>query len=286
MKKNAIFLALLVMSSFIGKAQITVPTQEQLQQFKKTKTIIMLEANALRVYNEQIQETAKKHWTITPYEFMTFDEKVYDTLRLNPNLSFLLLDNVFFKRDKELAKYQFLNITLGGNYTTVKHNPTISGMPISYADVDEGTYDYKLGLILRFIEQHVHNLVANPNIKSSGKAMKFYADNRKKIHNKTLYLTKEELTPDVNTEAKIKKVYPYKVKIATAEEIESIIDKKDPEAVILHQVAPGKDHKKARCWNTVLGADDAALYYFNWFSIKKGKRPQGLSAKDFKKLAK
>ncbi len=286
MRNKALLLAVLFAVTSISYAQLNVPTQEQLQQFKKTKTIIMLEANALRAYNQQIQETAKKHWTITPYEFMEFDEKAYDTLRLNPNLSFLILDFVYFKRDKEIAKYQFLNITLGGNYTTVKDNPTISGMPISYADVDEGTYDYKLGLILRFIEQHVHNLIANPKIKSSGKAMKFYADNMKRIHNKTLYLTKEELTPEVNTEAKIKKVYPYNVKIATAEEIESVIDKKDPDAVILHQVAPGKDHKKARCYNSILGADDAALYYFNWFFIKKGKKPQGISAKDFKKLAK
>lgn len=286
MKKQLIYVALFMAFSIVGRAQITVPTQEQLAQFKKTKTIIMLEANPLRVFNQQMRITAEKHWKITPYEFMTYDDKLFDSLRTNPNLSFLILDETYFKRDRILTKYQFLNVSLGGNYQTVKDMPTISGMPISYADVDEGTYDYKLGLILQFIESHVHNLIANPSIKSSGKAMKFYSDNMKQIHNKTLYVMEEELTSDVNTLKKIKQYYPYSVKIATAEEIEKVIDSKDKDAVILHQVAPSKDHKKVRCWNTILGADDAALYYFNWFFIKKGKRPQGFSKKDFKKLAK
>ena len=285
MKRTLFLIGLFLCVSFV-KAQIVVPTQEQLKQFTKTKTIIFLEPNVLLVYNEQMQETAKKHWTITPYEFRTYSKELLDSLRTDPNLSFLTLDLSHYKKDREIAYYQFLNVTLGGDYKSAREMPIISGMPISYADMDEGTYDYKLGLILRFIEQHVHNLLANPNINSSRKAARFYADNMKQIHNKTLYLMKEELAPDVNTEAKIKKIYPYNVKISTAEEIEQIIDNKDPNAVILHQVAPGKDHKKARCWNTILGADDAALYYFNWFYIKKGKRPQGITAKDFKKLAK
>lgn len=286
MKKQALFLITLFLLSTISKAQITVPTQEQLKQFKKTKTIIFLEPNTLRVYNQQIQETAKKHWTITPYEFMTYDKELFDSLRKNPNLSFLILDLTHFKRDKEIAHYQFLNVTLGGDYKTFKDMPTISGLPVSYADMDEGTYDFKLGLILQFIEKHVHILLDNPKIKSSRKAARYYASNMKKIHNKTLYLTQEELAPEVNSVNKIKKIYPYNVKIATAQEIEDVIDRKDPNAVILHQVAPGKDHKKARCWNAIIGADDASLYYFNWFFIKKGKRPQGITKKDFKKLAK
>ncbi len=286
MKTNLCIVSLLTILALNLNAQLVVPTQDELQRFLKTKTIIFLEDNPLLNYNQKIQETAKKHWKITPYEFMTFNEKVFDSLRFDPNLSFLMLNNVYFKRDREIAEYVFLNVTLGGNYPTVKDMPTISGLPISYANVDESTYDYKLGLILRFIEQHVHNLMNNPKIKSSKRALKFYSENRKKIHNKTLYLRAEELTAEVNTVAKIKKYYPYKVKIATPEEIEAVVDKYDSEAVILHQVAPMKDHKKARCWNVILGADDAALYYFGWFHIKKGKQAQGMRAIDFKKLAK
>ena len=278
MKRTLFLIGLFLCVSFV-KAQIVVPTQEQLKQFTKTKTIIFLEPNVLLAYNEQMQETAKKHWTITPYEFRTYSKELLDSLRTDPNLSFHIR---FVALKKTVsAYYQFLNVTLGSDYKSAREMPIISGMPISYADMDEGTYDYKLGLILRFIEQHVHNLLQIRILIHHANA-RFYADNMKQIHNKTLYLMKEELAPDVNTEAKIKKIYPYNVKISTAEEIEQIIDNKDPNAVILHQVAPGKDHKKARCWNTILGADDAALYYFNWFYIKKGKRPQGITAKDFK----
>lgn len=286
MKIKTLLAAALVAIATTATAQLTVPTQDQLQKFLKTKTIIVLEANPLRAFNRQMEETAKKHWTITPYEFMVYDSKVFDSLRRDPNLSFLMLDNIYYKKDKELVKYQFLNVVLGGNYETVKEMPTISGLPISYADVDEGTYDYKLGLILRFIESHVHNLMEHPEITSSSKALKFYANNLKRIHDKTLYLTQSELAPEVNSTKKIKQFYPFNVQIVEPSKIEEIIDSNDPTAVILHQVAPEKGHKKIRCWNTILGADDAAMYYFNWFIIKQGKRPQGIGAKDFKKLAK
>jgi len=159
--KTKIVGILLLFATFSAEGKLIVPKQSELQQFMKTKTIIFLEDNPLLVYNKKIQETAKKHWTITPYEFMTFNPQLFDSLRMNPNLSFLMLNNVYFNRDREVAEYLFLNLTLGGNYPTVADMPTISGMPISYTNVDESTYDYKLGLILQFIEQHVHNLVNN-----------------------------------------------------------------------------------------------------------------------------
>lgn len=285
--KKIFTIVLLIGLATAAKSQLIVPTQEELKRFKESKTIVFLELNQLRTYNEKIKEAVEKHWKITPYEFVTFkDMKLYDSLRTDPKLSFLILDNAFYKKDKELTKYQFLNVTLGGNYANVAEMPTISGLPISYADVDESTYDFKLGLILTFIESHIHNLIAHPEIKKPRKALKFYMANMKTIHDKTLYVTKEELTKSVDTEKKIKQFYPYNVKIVSAEEIEKIIDNKDPNAVILHQVAPGKTHKQIRCWNAILGADNASLYFFNWFVIKNGKRPQGLSEKDFKKLAK
>ena len=98
-------------------------------------------------------------------------------------------------------------------------------------------------------------------------------------------MLKDELGPNVNTDSKIKKVYPYKFKIATREEIENAIKTENDNVVFLHKIGPEGTKKKARCYNLILGAKDAKLYYFEYHMISS-KKPDGFTIKDFKKLAK
>jgi len=113
----------------------------------------------------------------------------------------------------------------------------------------------------------------------------YYKNLTADIKNKTLYLTKEDLPKELNSEAKIKAIYPFPVKIVTREEIEAAIDKKDENVVFLHKVGPEGSKRKARCFKTIIGVSDAKLYYFSWHMIGD-KAPDALLAKDFKKLAK
>ena len=162
--------------------------------------------------------------------------------------------------------------------------PDLCSIPISYVDVEEDVYNYKMGLIIRFLQSHIKITREHPELNSSN-IIKYYNKNTSNIHNKTLYVTKNDLSKEVNSLTKIKKIYPYKVKIATREEIKQVIDNHDKNAVILHKVGPEHSKRKARCYNTILGADDAKLYYFSYHMISN-KKPEGLLAKDFKKMAK
>ncbi len=282
-----LILALVIVSFSVQLfSQLVVATPDELARFKKTKTIVFKESNMLLMYNQKIKKAVDKHWEITPYEFKKFNNDEFEQLRLDTNLSFLIMNDSYIPRDKTRAVYKFLNLTLGGDYELEKQMPTISGLPIAYAEVEEDTYAYKLGLVLRFIQEHVKVSMENPDINKSKKMLKYYRNELTTIADKTLYVLKEELGPDVNTMKEIKSVYPYDVKIATKEEIKKVIDKRDKNAVILHQVGPKSSKRKARCWNVVMGAYDAKLYYFNFHMIKRGKRPEGFLYKDFKKLSK
>ncbi|PLX24061.1 MAG: hypothetical protein C0599_03040 [Salinivirgaceae bacterium] len=284
--KKLILAFLLISISAQLFSQLVVATPDDLVKFKKTKTVVFLESNMLLAYNQEIQKAVKKHWDITPFEFKKFDNNEFELERLDPNKSFLIMNESYIPKDKTRAVYKFLNVSLGGDYKLEKQMPTISGLPVAYAEVEEDTYDYKLGLILRFIQEHIKVSMENPEINKTKKMLKYYRNELTTIADKTLYVLEEELGPDVNTMKEIKAVYPYDVKIATKEEIQKVIDSRDEKAVILHQVGPKNTKRKARCWNVVMGASDAKLYYFNFHMIKRGKRPEGLLLKDFKKLSK
>lgn len=286
MIKKIIAFALLLTITSQAFSQLVVATPDELQALKKTRTIVFLESNPLLIYNRVIKEVMEKHWDITEYEFKTFSNEDFDELRKDPTLSFLMINRIYYNRDKTRAQYQFVNLVLGGNYELANQMPTLSGLPISYVDVEEDTYDYKLGLILRFIQEHVKISLENPEASNSKKMINLYRKKLTAIHNKTLYVLKEELAPEVNTTQKIKAFYPYEVVITDKAGIEKVIDERDKNAVILHQVGPKNTARKARCWNVIMGADDARLYYFNYHMIKKPKKPEGLLGKDFKSLSK
>lgn len=264
-------------------AQKTVGTPEQIEHFLNTKTMVILESNPLLMYNIVMKSTIEKHWDITDYDFDTYLKKKFNKMRLDTTLSFLTLQNIYFENDKTRAQYQFLTLVLGGDYEFLVQMPDIAQVPVSYVDVDEEEYIYKLGVLIRLIQEHIKLTRDNPKLKNLN-IISYYNKNMHSVKNKTLYVLSEELGPKVNTLAKIKKVYPYNVKIATKEEIKNAIDTYDENVILLHKVGPGPENRKARCWKTLIGASDAKLYYFDWHMINK-KRPDGFLLDDFKKIA-
>ena len=268
-----------------AQAQQAVGTSDQIQAFKKTTTMVVLENNPLLEYNLKIKETVEKHWDISKYEVITFSTAEFDKARMDPSKSFLMKNTVYNEKDKTKSKFDYLCVELGGDYEYVRQMPDIASVPICYNGVDEESYGYKLGLLCRFLQNHIKLTSENPQLNKKN-ILKYYNSQMADIHDKTLYLVKEELNPDLNTEAKIKSLYPYKFKIVSREEAEAAIDRRDPDVVLLHKVGPeGTRKKDVRCYKAIVGAADARLYYFAWHMISD-KAKEGMLAKDFKKLAK
>ena len=137
---------------------------------------------------------------------------------------------------------------------------------------------------MRFIQNHVNLINEKPEIISSN-IFKYYNDNIKDIHAKTLYLVQDELSPSISTPARIKAIYPYKFKIVTREEINQAIKDNNEDVVFLHKVGPEGKRSQARCYNILIGAADANFYYFDYHMITE-KNPDGFLESDLKKLAK
>ncbi len=263
-------------------SQSYVPTKEDLEMFFKTKTLVVLEDNPMLQYNFNIQEVIKEHWTITPYEFISFKE--FEEKRQDPQYSFLLMTSVSFEKDKLNAHYNFLQLLQGKKAFRVNQMPEIVSVPLSYKGVYEDSYVYKLGTLVRFIQKHVLMLKEKPGIISSN-VLEYYNKNTKNIQDKVLYLVEDELAKEINSAARIKQVYPYKFRIVTREEIQEAIDNQDENVVFLHKVGPEGTRINARCYKVIIGVKDADFYYFDYHMINK-KKPDGLLESDLKKLAK
>ncbi|MBN2215100.1 MAG: hypothetical protein JW723_12730 [Bacteroidales bacterium] len=275
---------LLLCSAFIRAAQAQgyVPTREDIDAFFTTKTLVVLEDNPLMEYNLNIREVMQREWNITDYDFIS--SKEFEEKRMDPIYSFIFMTRVTFENDKTDAEYRFLHLSLGGDYFRLNQMPDIASVPLSYYNVDEDNYAYKLGILVRFIQKHALLIKERPEIVSAN-VLKHYNDNIREIKDKTLYLLENELAKEVNSVARIKKIYPYRIRIVTREEIEQAIKDRDENIVFLHKVGPEGTKLNARCYKVIIGAGDANFYYFDYHQISD-KNPDGFLASDFKKLAK
>lgn len=283
--KKVIAITAFVVSMVAAFAQQTVGTKEQLNQFFNTTTYVVLENNPMLQYNNVIKETVEKHWDLTKFEFVTFSTDEFEEARKDPNKSFLIVNLHYFEKDKTKAKYKYLCVELGGDYEFVRQMPDIASVPIAYDDVDEEYYAFKLGMLCRFLQNHIKLTQEHPELNSKN-ILKYYNKNMAAdVKDKVLYLTKDDLPKSLDSEQKLKAVYPYKFKIVSREDIKQAIDNKDENVVFVHKVGPEGSKRKARCFNTIVGAADAQLYFFSWHMISD-KKPEGMLASDFKKLAK
>jgi len=261
-------------------SQNYVPSREDVDAFFTTKTLVVLEDNPMLEYNYIIREIMEKEWTITEYDFISSAE--FEEKRKDPQYSFIYLAQVTFENDKTDAAYRFLHLSLGGDYFRMNEMPDIVAVPLAYYSVEEDNYVYKLAVLLRFMQNHANLVKAHPEIISAN-VFKHYNDSIRDIRDKTLYILENELSKNVNSAARIKKIYPYPFKIATKEEIEQAIEERNPDIVFLHKVGPEGTKVDARCYKIIIGAADANFYYFDYHKISD-KDPDGFLESDFKNL--
>jgi hypothetical protein len=263
-------------------SQEYLPTREDLEKFFHTKTLVVLDRNPLNTYDGEIQEAMENEWTITEFDFIKFEE--FEEMRKNPDYSFLMLVNVTFEKDKLHAVYKFLNLSLGGDYYDMISMPDLVSVPVAYRNVEEDSYNYKLGILVRFIQNHIKLIYEHPELVSSN-IFKHYNDNKGDVKQKNLYLIADELDKSVNSPARISKVYPHKFTMVTREDIKNAIANRDDQVVFLHKVGPEGTRLNARCYKILVGAGDANFYYFDWHMISD-KKPDSFLVNDFKKIAK
>jgi hypothetical protein len=282
MKKNFALLLVMIPFIYLQAQREYLPTQEDLKHFHKTKTYVVLPENPLSDYNLEIQDAVKKFWKITEYEFIKMDE--FSEKSGDKNASFLYIATVSFEKDRSNTRYEFLCLSLGGTHISIDDLKDVANIPLSFYGVDEDSYSYKLGIMVRFLQNHVNLITEHPEVVDNN-VYNYYNKNMSGVKGKTLYLIEDEVARDISSEAKIKAVYPYDVKIVDREAIKELIMNEDENAVVLHKVGPEGKKLNARVYKILIGAADAEFYYFDYHKVNQ-KKPDAFLSSDLKKLAK
>lgn len=280
--KTKLFLLILLILPQMVLSQLHLPVLEDYDKFLKTKTMVVYDDALLSDYNLKIKEIVNRSWNITPVEFITTKE--FEKIKDKPELSFLLTTTVTFQKDKTKARYKFLSLLLGQSDTDVRDMPDLCSLPLSYLQVEEESYSYKLEAFILFLQSHVKAVLNNPDLIGE-QGFKQYNKATGGLSGKKLLLVKEELAPDIRDIRKIKAIYPFHVELVTREQIAEAIASKDPDVVFLHKVGPEKTRVRARVYKLIVGAGDSKLYYWDYGMIKKAS-DDALQVSDLKKLAK
>lgn len=281
MKKTLLSMMVALMT-MTAMAQEHIPTAEDYKNFKSTRTLVVMDVNPMSDFNFKIKEVMANVWNLTEFEFI--NQKEFEAKRRDPSYSFLLTTTATFDADNTKARYTFLSLLLGKDVGNVSDMPDLCSIPLSYKRVEDDSYYYKMDAFIRFVQEHVNIMTNDPSLIKAN-PLKYYNKNSESLKNKVLYLVQEELSPEINTEAKIKKVYPYKVKIVTREEVMKVIEDKEPDAAFLHKVGPEGTQFKARCYKIVVGAGDSKFYYFDWHNIDAKNKRDFLLESDLKSMA-
>ena len=279
--KKIILLFVVVFFGLYSFGQKAVATHQQIEGFYNSTTCIVLDDDIFNTYNSAIRAAVEQSWTITPVKYITMDE--FKNYRQNPDYSFLIRAKVFTEKNTNNIAYTFLSLVIGERDKKFSELPEICSFPLSYYNVDYEKYDYKMGALLLFIQNHI-DITLNDESLTDKNILQYYNRNTSEINNKTLYVTQENLQNTVNSTNKIAKYYSGKIKIVEPDEIQDAIDEKNEDVIILHIVAPpANSGSVGRCYKMLIGAASGKLYYYDSHSISKAKPGKFLKT-DFKKL--
>jgi hypothetical protein len=271
----------LLISATVSSQERPWPTPDDAARFLKSVTCVVKEDNQFSFYNAEIRDAVSKYWKVTPVKYITGEE--FNVMRNDPSYSFLVLTITNFSNDKSGSTYDFLNLLQGADVDELDQLPEFCAIPLCFSGAPEEEYSYKLGLIIRFMEYHAELVMNNPSTTAL-RYLKYYNKNVPEIRTKTILVREQDLAPEVNTLERIAVHYPYKVRIVDEEEIIRAIEEKEKDVLIVHKVGPEGVKQTGTCMKTLIGTDDAVMYYYDSHMVDS-RNASGLLISDFKRLA-
>jgi hypothetical protein len=279
--KKTVFSAFLILFALAAVAQQRpYPNVDDAKLFAKSTTCIVMEDNQFSFYNTEIRKAVDKYWKVTPVKYITTEE--FNVMRNDPSWSFIVLTITTFSNDKSGSAYDFLNLLLGADVDNLDELPEFCAIPLSFAGAPE-EYTYKLGLIVRFMQNHADMVMKNPGTAAL-RYLKYYNRNVPAIRGKTILVRQQDLAPEIDTPERISAYYPYAVRIVDEEEIIRAVETMAKDVLIVHKVGPDGVKQTGTCMKMLIGTDDAVMYYYDSHLVDS-RNANGLLISDLKRLA-
>ena len=278
MKKSliALVLTLFVLESI---AQVRPARRRHLNKFYNSTTYVVEDRDPFSEFNKYLLEAMEKHWTVTPFEVISFDE--FHRLRTNEDASFMILADIKQKNLDEV--YVFINFVMGDKKRDFESMPDLASVPLAYRDADDYDYLFKMGAFVKFMQTHVSKEDDTPRMRLA-RIMNVNDDRLKQME---LWLLEKELAPEIRSEEAIRKYYPYPVKLVTPEQIEEAIAQDRQDVAFLHKLGPEDATRlgRGKCWKFIISAADGSVLYSSSHDVDR-RTPDAFLPDDLKEIAK
>jgi len=233
-------------------SQVRPARRRHYRAFEESTTLIVIDANPFTDFNDRLKEELDRFWTITPYEFITFDE--FQRKRTSDKYSFMVLAEI--KQRNVPHVYKFINFVLGDPDRDFNRMPDLGSAPLAFKDADEETYLYKMGTFVQFMQNYAEEAGRQQHMRLT----RFLNVRDSHVQEMELWLLEEELAPQINTVEKIQEYYPYPVRIVTKEDIRDAISQQREDVAFLHKIGPKGTVRVGKCWKFIVTTDGKVLY--------------------------
>lgn len=274
------FITLFVLIFLVAEtfAQVRPARRREIERFFESTTYVVQDRDPFSQFNEHMKDAMEKHWYITPVKYITLSE--FERMRTNENASFMIFADL--KQNNVDEVYEFINFVLGDKKRDFESMPDLGSVPIAYVDADQQLYYHKMGAFVKFMQTYSLEQSNTPRLRLS----RFFNVTDEKLKQMELWLLEEELSPQINSVEKIRKYYPYKVRIASREEIAEAIAQDREDVVFLHKIGPEDTmpHPGRKCWKFIIAAKDGRVLYASSHEIDR-LSPDALLASDLVKMS-
>lgn len=267
------FLGLLSISALAGA---TLATKQQIGMFKNSKTCVVMDAGA-SFFNAPIKEAVKKYWKVTDYEFI--DQNEFEKRRTSTSYSFLVVMQGSYDKDPSGVSYSYLSLVLGDPSGNLTKMPEFCSLPLSYSGDNDADFEYVMPAFIKFIQIHVKNLESD-RLPISINGLKYY--NKNGFKDKVILLNKDKISAAIDSPEKISAVYPYKVKLLTASEIQEQISKNPANTLFHFHVGPPQEGGAGKCFEMLFDTE-GNLYYYNSRKVTNDNG-DGFNQSDFNRI--
>jgi hypothetical protein len=275
LKKFIVFFSLVLFSLEII-ANPPLASKQQISMFKNSKTCVVFE-DGITLYNAYIRDAVQKYWKSTDYEFI--DQKEFEKRRTDQKYSFIIKTDGGYDKDPAGISYSYINLVLGEASGKFAKMPVYCSIPVSYSHDNDADYEYVIPAIVKFLQIHLKNLEKD-RFPISLDGLKYY--HNEGIKSKVLLMNKDRMAPNVNSPSKIKKVYPFNIRMLSTSEIKNELTTNPANTVFHFHVGPPKDAGAGKCFEMIFD-QEGNLYYYNFRRITNDNG-DGFNLKDFKNI--
>lgn len=270
------FFFVIIVLSFNVCAQLETPSRNLVDKFLNTTLNVIVDP--ISIVDKTLKEIVQSEWKLNKVKVINYSE--YENLKEDTLMSFISIEEVQYDK-KENSIYKMLIVSLGGVKDRYNDSKILFSIPISGKEEEE-EYVYKIKPLIALLQNHIKTVKENPDLKKIA-VSSYYNKNSQLLKDKILLVNEKLLEQKLQNSDYFKKIYPYKYKFTTTEEIEKAIENCEPDNVFMHTVAP-YGNLGYRFYLYVIDVCNGTLYYTDFHHLKD--KPALVLEEEIRKMVK